>query len=390
MVHTPRHQAESLLNALDPLPYPLRMRELAARTRELEETRPLLGELETRGTYERGLAVVAAAVAGDTEWIAARIADPDSFVRGHALRTADSLQVPDSAYESALTDAPEAIRRQLLRAVVAGRRTALADRLVDGLRAEWGDEEAARLLPGCSPETVTRLLPSLLHAVRGSKSLGRRHPGALLDVAERELAALPESLRDAWWQRYADVVVTVTAEPLRVLELVERLGPSRIPSQLLDQAGTFAAVAPERVLRLLISGRFPSYIAARSRPLQRRLARSEADELAVYGRMLAASGGLAPLLQALPPARRHAFYTASTAGRGAGGAAVDAVILEALPRSCVAEEARRMAAAARERGRHGTPCCSPNPSCPWPRYGNGSSRRHAAPPPKTGRWPGRC
>ncbi|TRO67610.1 hypothetical protein [Streptomyces sp. IB201691-2A2] len=350
MVHTPRHQAESLLNALDPLPYPLRMRELAARTRELEETRPLLGELETRGTYERGLAVVAAAVAGDTEWIAARIADPDSFVRGHALRTADSLQVPDSAYESALTDAPEAIRRQLLRAVVAGRRTALADRLVDGLRAEWGDEEAARLLPGCSPETVTRLLPSLLHAVRGSKSLGRRHPGALLDVAERELAALPESLRDAWWQRYADVVVTVTAEPLRVLELVERLGPSRIPSQLLDQAGTFAAVAPERVLRLLISGRFPSYIAARSRPLQRRLARSEADELAVYGRMLAASGGLAPLLQALPPARRHAFYTASTAGRGAGGATVDAVILEALPRSCVAEEARRMAAAARERG----------------------------------------
>ncbi|MEU9878685.1 hypothetical protein [Streptomyces phaeochromogenes] len=352
MVHTPRHQAESLLNALDPLPYPLRMRELAARTRELEETRPLLDELETRGAYERGLAVVAAAVAGDTEWIAARIADPDSFVRGHALRTADSLQVPDSAYESALTDAPEAIRRQLLRAVVADRRTALADRLVDGVRAEWGDEEAARLLPGCSPETVARLLPSLLHAVRGSKSLGRRHPKALLDLAERELAALPESLRDAWWQRYSEVVVvTVTAEPLRVLELVERLGPSRIPAQLLDQVGAFAAVAPERVLRLLISGRFPSYIGTRSHSLQRRLARSEAaEELAVYGRMLAASGGLAPLLQALPPARRHAFYSASTAGRGMGGATVDAVILEALPRSCVAEEARRMAAAARERG----------------------------------------
>ncbi|MFI1480122.1 hypothetical protein [Streptomyces sp. NPDC020747] len=351
MVHTPRHQAESLLNALDPLPYPLRMRELAARTRELAETRPLLDELETRGAYERGLAVVAAAVAGDTEWIAARIADPDSFVRGHALRTAESLQVPDSAYESALTDAPEAIRRQLLRAVVAGRRTALADRLVDGVRAEWGDEEAARLLPGCSPETVARLLPLLLHAVQGSKSLGRRHPRTLLDVAERELADLPESLRDAWWQRYAEVVVAaVTAEPLRVLELAERLGPSRIPSQLLDQAGAFAAVAPDRVLQLLISGRFPSYIGTRNRSLQRRLARSGAEELAMYGRMLAESGGLAPHLRALPPARRHAFYTSATAGRGAGGAAVDAVILEALPRSCVAEEARRMAAAARERG----------------------------------------
>ncbi|MFD3314627.1 hypothetical protein [Streptomyces sp. NPDC058694] len=351
MVHTPRHQAESLLNALDPLPYPLRMRELAARTRELEETRPLLDELETRGSYERGLAVVAAAVAGDTEWIAARIADPDSFVRGHALRAADSLQVPDSTYESALTDAPETIRRHLLRAVVAGRRTALADRIVDALRAEWGDEEAARLLPGCSPETVARLLPSLLHAVQGSKCLGRRHPNALLDAAERELAALPESLRDAWWQRYAEVVVvTVAAEPLRVLDLVERLGPSRIPAQLLDRTGAFATVAPERVLRLLISGRLPSYVGTRSRSLQRRLARSEAEELAVYGRMLAASGGLAPLLHALPPARRHAFYTASTAGRDVGSATVDAVILEALPRSCVAEEARRMAAAARERG----------------------------------------
>ena len=127
----------------------------------------MLDELEARGAYERGIAVVAASVGRDTEWIADRIADPDAFVRGHALRVADSLQVPDSAYESALDDAPEVVRRQLLRAIVAGRRTALADRLVDALRREWGDAEAARLLPGCAPETVARLLPELFHAVTG-------------------------------------------------------------------------------------------------------------------------------------------------------------------------------------------------------------------------------
>ncbi|XES01062.1 hypothetical protein HEP87_61920 [Streptomyces sp. S1D4-11] len=146
MDRTPQRHAESLLNALDPLPFPQRMRELALRVREPVPLRPLLEELESRGPYERGIAVVAAAVVGDAEWIADRIADPDAFVRGQALRVADSLQVPDSAYESALDDAPEAVRRELLRAIVVGRRTALADRLLPGLRRDWGDAEAARLL----------------------------------------------------------------------------------------------------------------------------------------------------------------------------------------------------------------------------------------------------
>ncbi|WP_328492804.1 hypothetical protein OHS59_08730 [Streptomyces sp. NBC_00414] len=369
MVHTPRQQAESLLNALDPLPYPLRMRELAARVREVTEARPLLEELETRGHYGRGLAVVAAAVSRDAEWIGARLADPDSFVRGHALRVADSLHVPDSAYESALADAPEAIRRDLLCAVVAGRRTALADRLVGPLRDAWDDAEAARLLPGCSPGTVARLLPPLFHAVRGWTSLGRRHTGALLDAVESELGALPSSLREVWWRRYARAVtVTVPVEPLRALELVERFAPVSLPHQLHSQLGAFAAVAPERVLRLLLTGDTPSVGAVLSRSLLRKLARPEAagraersressgsrpsdgGELVALGAALAADGDLPVLLAALPPARRHAFYTDVMAGRGPRGATVDAAMLDALPRSRVAEEARGMAAAARESG----------------------------------------
>ncbi len=119
-----------------------------------------------------------------------------------------------------------------------GRRTALADRLADGLRRDWGDAEAARLLPGCAPETVARLLPGLFHAVTGWKTLANRHPRTVLDAAEQALATLPEALRAPWWSRYAPAVAaTVTAEPLRARALLERLGPKRCHP---DSASTWA------------------------------------------------------------------------------------------------------------------------------------------------------
>ncbi|GGX44211.1 hypothetical protein [Streptomyces fructofermentans] len=351
MLHTPRQRAETLLSALDPLPYPLRMRELVSRVRDMEDVGPLLRELDARGPYERGLAVVVAAVTRDTEWVADRIADPDSFVRGHALRVADHLGVPDSVYESALADAPATVRRRLLRAIASGRRTALADRLVDGLRDRWGDAEAARLLPGCSPGTAARLLPELFHAVREWKRIGGRYPAVVLDTAERELAALPVPLREDWWRRYSRAVAgAVGGEPLRALDLVEERGPARLPYALNDCLRAFAAVAPGRVLRLLLDGRIPSYRGAFGRSLLTTLARSGADELPEYGRMLAEKGELAAFLKELPPSRRLAFHAQATAGRGPGAGAVDEALLEALPRSGVAEEARRVAAAARERG----------------------------------------
>ncbi|MGV9900398.1 hypothetical protein ACWDVV_41470, partial [Streptomyces tendae] len=91
-----QHEAESLLHALDPLAHPRRMRELVARARESADPRPLLVALEEHGAYGRRLAVVAASAVRDTEWIADRIADPDPYVRGHALRVADKLGVPDA------------------------------------------------------------------------------------------------------------------------------------------------------------------------------------------------------------------------------------------------------------------------------------------------------
>ncbi|MGW4143765.1 hypothetical protein ACWELV_44905, partial [Streptomyces mirabilis] len=77
MDRTPQRHAESLLNALDPLPFPQRMRELALRVKERAPLRPVLEELESRGPYERGIAVVAAAGGRHAGWIAGRHASEE-------------------------------------------------------------------------------------------------------------------------------------------------------------------------------------------------------------------------------------------------------------------------------------------------------------------------
>ncbi|TRV78897.1 hypothetical protein FKN01_12000 [Streptomyces sp. 130] len=351
---------DALLKALDPLPYPRRMRELAARARVLSasgELRPVLDELNRGGPYERGIAAVAAAVGGDAEWTAAHLADPDPFVQGHALRVARSLGIPDEIYERVLDDLPRTARRRLLRAVVHDGRTGLAVRLLERVRADWGDAEAAVLLPGCPADTVTRLLPELLYAVRGWSALGRRHPGPLLDAVERQLAELPEPQRPEWWRRYAPgIAATAAARPARVLDLLDRFGPATLPWPLARRLGALAAADPARTARLLLCPETRPMLERGARGVPDgvlfRLARTAPEELVVeLGRAMAQdSAGLARLLTALPPGRRTALHTAVTAGRGPGGSAVDAALLDALPRSGVADEARRMAARAAERG----------------------------------------
>ncbi|WP_299534667.1 hypothetical protein [uncultured Streptomyces sp.] len=351
----------ALLDDLDPLPYPERTRLLASRARRFAEDGVLQGvleELEDGEPYERGLAVVAAAVARDRDWIAARLADPDPYVRGQALRHADSLGVPDSAYEQALVDAPAAVRAHVLRAVVGGRRTGLADRLIEPLRATWGDVEAARLLPGCSPETVRRLLPGLFASAACWSSLGRRHPGPYLDEAERQLAALPGSRHDQWWQGHGHdrgVAAAAPYLPHRVLDLLERHRPSRLPGALLSRLGPLVTADPGRFLGLFLGPDrlpFPRH-GILGAGLSRRLARTApADRLTALGHAVRDdSATLAGLLRALPPARRAAFHAEVTGDAGRTRPEhVDTALLDALPRSAVAAVARTAADRARSAG----------------------------------------
>ncbi|MYW62781.1 hypothetical protein GTY65_01610 [Streptomyces sp. SID8379] len=345
--------AARLLESVDPLPYPRRMREIGRRARELAgtgELAPVVAELTAQGPHERSVCAVLACAGGDAAWAAAHLADPDPFVRGHARRTAG---VSDAAYEAALDDAPEAVRRELLRAIVLQERTALADRLVATVRADWGDAEAARLLAGCSPEVVTRVLPDVFHAVRGWKVLAGRHAGAVLDIAARRLAEVPEAARDGWWQHYGPVLARIAPDaPLRVLDLLDACPPRHFPWPLRPALGALAAADPARVLRMM-TGPWRGRLHGRGTltpAVLRAVARSGAPELAAYAAVAAdRPHDLAALLRAQAPADRPATYEAATAGRGAAHDGVDTDVLDALPRFYVADVARPAARAARER-----------------------------------------
>ncbi|KAA6212911.1 hypothetical protein CP973_26685 [Streptomyces albofaciens JCM 4342] len=351
--------ADTLLAALEPLPYPRRMAELAARAREAAGRGTLAGllaEWDTRGPYERRLAAFAARVTGGFGYLAARLTDPDPLVRAHALRAVRTGALPDAAVEAAYADAPADVRRGLTRAVVAGGRPALAERLIAALRERWGDAEAAGLLPGCGPEAVARLLPELFHAAAASsRALAKRHPAAVLAEAERQLTPMSQASRAVWWQRYgACVAVAADREPLRVLGLLERMCRGPLAGPLLLRLDALVAADPGRTLRLLLEpGRDAARTVRFGPSTLRRLVRADPPELIGMGRALRNDeAALAGLLRALPPARRAAFHDSVTAGLGTGRVPPCAPVLDALPRARREAEARRAVALLREDGAH--------------------------------------
>ncbi|MEH0589630.1 hypothetical protein QA942_38585 [Streptomyces sp. B21-106] len=229
--------AEQLLSALEPLPFPARLTLTARTARGLADDgtlAPLVSELDGRGPYERRLAALAALVGRDATFLAERLADPDPIVAGYARRGVRDLPVPDEAVEAAYADAPAVLRSRLARMIARGDRRALAERLVTRMREQWGDAEAARLLPACSAPFVARELPGLAHAVADWTRLACRHPDPVLDHAERTLAVRAGGEpRDEWWRRHATMVAALAPlRPERVLTLLERQGPGSLPPAL--------------------------------------------------------------------------------------------------------------------------------------------------------------
>ncbi|WP_328296737.1 hypothetical protein OG389_02245 [Streptomyces sp. NBC_00435] len=313
---------EQLLASLEPLPHQARLRLAATTARDLAATGELeavLAELDGLGRYERRLAALAAFAGRRTEYLSARLADPDPVVRGYALRAARALPVPDEAIAAAYADASAEVRGQLSRTVRRGGRTALAEALLPRLRSQWGDGEAAVLLPACGPEAVARLLPELADSVTDWVRLALHHPGPVLDQADAELAALPAALRDSWWARRAPgLAAAAPAEPLRVLGLLERHSPGAVGPALRDRFGLFAAADAERLVRWLAD---PAREPRRHEPapapsVLRRLAQADPPSLPRLGRrwLRPRPQVLAALFKALPPARREAFYDGLTQG----------------------------------------------------------------------------
>ncbi|MER6420021.1 hypothetical protein [Streptomyces sp. NPDC001137] len=341
--------AEQLLSALEGLPFPARLARTARTARRLAEQgelAPLLAELDTRGPYGRRLAALAALVGRDAGFLAGRLADPDAVVSGYALRAARTLPVPDAAIEAAYDNAPAALRGRLARLLASGGRSALAERLVARLGEEWGETEAARLLPACSTPFVARELPRLAHAVDGWTRLARRHPGPVLEHAERALADRADlPAREEWWRLNATTVAALAPRrPEGVLALLERYGPPSLPPGLFGGLGALVDADAERVVRWIIS---PDRNAPRHEPapppgVLRRLVRAEPPSLPLLGRhWMQRHGHFAGLLKAMAPGRRAAFLDATADGTNWDPALS---VLGLLPRERRWAEVRRAAA----------------------------------------------
>ncbi|MFD8142169.1 hypothetical protein [Streptomyces sp. NPDC059708] len=310
--------AGELLAALEPLSHAGRLRHTARTAHRLAgrgELRPLLDSLDALGPYERRLGALAALAGGETGHLAARLADPDPVVRRYAVRAARRLPVPDAAIEAAHDDAPAVVRSDLARMLRDGRRSGLAERLVLRVRTEYGARDAARLLAGCSPEFTARLLPGLAGALAPEdwNTLAVRHPGAVLDQAERELGDLPERSRERWWRQHATgVAAALPAAPERVLDLLERFRPGTLPGPVLDRLGDLVAVDAERVARWLAD---PARTGGRwerlpGRAVLGRLAEAAPPSLPGLAARWFHRGAFPELLRALPPPRRSAFLDA--------------------------------------------------------------------------------
>ncbi|MFJ1808269.1 MULTISPECIES: hypothetical protein [unclassified Streptomyces] len=342
--------AEQLLSALEPLPFPARLTLTARTARRLADDgmlAPLLTDLDGRGPYERRLAALAALVGRDAGYLAERLADLDPVVAGYARRAARDLPVPDRAIAAAYDDAPAVLRQRLARLLATGGRTALAERLVARLRSEWGDAEAARLLPACSPTFVARELPELAHAVDGWTRLACRHPDPVLDHAEQTLAdRAGGQQRDDWWRLNATTLAALAPlRPERVLTLLERHGPGSLPPALSNGLGPLVTADAERVIRWITS---PDRREERHAPIPppgvlHRLVRAEPTSLTALGRHWLNRGGhFTALVKALAPGRRPAFVDAVADGGTRSDPALS--VLGLLPRERRWAEVRRAAA----------------------------------------------
>ncbi|MEU9309352.1 hypothetical protein [Streptomyces sp. NPDC048256] len=342
--------AEQLLSALAPLPFPARLTLTARTARRLADDgtlAPLLTELDGRGPYERRLAALAALVGRDAGFLAERLADPDPVVAGYARRAARDLPVQDRAVEAAYDDAPAVLRQRLARLLAAGGRTTLAERLVARLRAEWGDVEAARLLPACSPSFVARELPGLAHAVDGWTRLACRHPDPVLDHAEQTLAdRAGGQQRDDWWRLHATTVAALAPlRPERVMGLLERHGPGSLPPALNNGLGPLVTADAERVIRWITS---PDRREQRHEPIPppgvlHRLVRAEPASLTALGRHWLNRGDhFTALVKAIAPGRRPAFVDAVADAGTQRDPALS--VLGLLPRERRWAEVRRAAA----------------------------------------------
>ncbi|WP_245730471.1 hypothetical protein [Micromonospora pallida] len=337
----------SLLTSLDPLPYRKRTNRLAEWACTAPDRAQVCADLREQGPYERRLALVAALVTRDGDGITVAAHDPQPSIRNAALTAALRAGIPIGD----VTDRPAVERRRVYRTLRRRHAPAVADTLIREVRAQFGDGEAAALLPACGADTVRALLPDLEHAL-DLERLVRWHPGPLLDRVRERLAGAPPELRGRIWGEAASAVLR--CDPAQTLDLIERYAPEESLPGSLDAYGVLAAHDASRVVRLLTAPGRAAWLRGNALPpaLLRRLATLPTDELApLASRFRENSRTLAALLDAVAPARRGELYDRALAEVDTEVLTPAAEIMEVLPAAVRIREARRVLGLAKTRER---------------------------------------
>ncbi|WP_121185788.1 hypothetical protein [Nocardiopsis sp. Huas11] len=314
----PTHaSATQLLSSLADRSSAQRMALLALYARHHAGTPHLAGVLRQLETGGHGhFAVHMATAARETDALTRYLAGPDPALRRNALRGV--RLVSDDAVPPLLVDAPTGLRRALYRTLYHGRRLALADGLLARVRDEYGDADAAALLPACSPERVADALPGLAHAVQSWRRLARRHPDAVLtrvgELGEDEARSLP-------WRRALQALDPV--RPQQVAGLLRERDPNR-----------FSFPHAHRALhgegdRTHYPVRYPAVFAGdwSLRTLRRTMRSDPASALRV--------------LRAMPPETRQVHLDRLRETAGSRSATLLLPYLELLPPEEAVREARR-------------------------------------------------
>lgn len=319
------NMADALLERVEPLTHPARVTALWKYGRDTpsDQIAAIITDFESRdGYYEHRIAATLAAASGDTGWAAAHLADPNPSVRRKALQLAS--QLPDAAIKAALDDAPAAVRFDLYRTLKG--RTALADELVETVRNEWGDEEAARILHWCSTEAVHRLLPTFLLALARNghwRQLASSHPQALLTALS---ADLDQSVQDgiqvaSWWDRYDTALGALVKHANISTEILDLLARCRaqwnkawggLPSALTTYLDIHSRLSPRATLQLLADrafspGGLPPGVSWSGRRW-RRLAGSGLPEVETWIKSCPSNRQKYQILQLMPPSHRVKMY----------------------------------------------------------------------------------
>ena len=327
-----------LLSSLDSLPYRQRLRRVAGWARASADRVEVCIEMRGLGVYERHLALVAAMAAGDAQSVRAALRDDQPGIRAAAFGAAARAGLLGGVD----LDLSAMDRRRVYRVLRRLPAPGAADALIAGVRAEYGDDEAAALLPACSEAVARSLLPALEHAA-DLEALMHRHPGVVLERAESRLAGAVPEVRDRIWSEMGHAVLD--GDPATVLALLERYAPPTSLPGGLTAYGLLAAYDPARVAALFTAPDRAAWVGRAALPpaLLRRLAVLPTERLVPLARLVRDNARtFAALLDEVPPSRRGALYDGALAEVDTTARLVATQVMEVLPAAVRIREATRI------------------------------------------------